>query len=220
MARAVDWTPSATMLVYGSVSRRYKSGAFPVIPANSAIPVRPGQAGESHLPTRSDRSSRAGKARFTIAGFYNDYRDKQVFGAISDPIFGTLGRLVNVPKSRPMASRRASTGRRPTAGPARGRVVFTHKGAPLYRLQSARGADQLRRRRISELATCSVSAQATYTFPLGNNLKLAPSLDATYQSRSHGDFEDASQYAVFGRPAAPRARRRRATVQHTGLRIA
>ncbi len=195
---AVDWTPSATMLVYGSVSRGYKSGAFPVIPANSAIQFVPAKQ-EKVTSYEIGSKFRAGKARFTIAGFYNDYRDKQVFGAISDPIFGTLGRLVNVPKSETYGVEAsfdwAATHQLDlhAAGSYLRTKVLRYIGYnPLAVLTNFAGDEFPNSPRVQ------LSAQATYTFPLGNNLKLAPSLDATYQSRSHGDFEDASQYAVFG----------------------
>jgi outer membrane receptor protein involved in Fe transport len=56
-----------------------------------------------------------GKISFNLAGFYMDYRDKQVRGKIFDFIFGTLDALVNVPKSR-IWGLEADVGIRPVEG--------------------------------------------------------------------------------------------------------
>ena len=34
-----------------------------------------------------------------LAAYFYDYKDKQVFGTVLDPVFNTLTRLVNVPES-------------------------------------------------------------------------------------------------------------------------
>jgi outer membrane receptor protein involved in Fe transport len=88
------------VLGYATVSRGRKSGAFPTLAATSArqfAPARPESvvAYEAGLKI----ASRDGLLHVTAAGFYYDYRDKQLRGKTIDPGIGAIGALVNVPKS-------------------------------------------------------------------------------------------------------------------------
>lgn len=87
-------------IVYANVSRGWKAGGFPTVPASSFTGFLPATQ-ESLLAYEAgfklplaDRT-----LQLNAAGFYYDYSDKQVRGRILDPIFGLLERLVNVPKS-------------------------------------------------------------------------------------------------------------------------
>ena len=97
----LDYKITDHVLFYANVSRGYKAGSFPALAAaafTSALPVTQEKvtAYEAGLKTQA----LDGKLTFNVAGFYMDYRDKQVRGKIFDFIFGTLDALVNVPKSR------------------------------------------------------------------------------------------------------------------------
>lgn len=97
---ALTWTPNSRVLAYASVSRGYKSGAFPVVAANVVTQLVPAK---QEKVTAYEAGVKLGLfdrlVQFNAAGFYYDYRDKQVFGEILDPIFVSLTRIVNVPKS-------------------------------------------------------------------------------------------------------------------------
>jgi len=89
------------VLFYANVSRGYKAGSFPALAAatyTAALPVVQEKvtAYEAGIKAATDD----GSLQFNAAGFYMDYRDKQVRGKLFDVIFGTLDTLVNVPKSR------------------------------------------------------------------------------------------------------------------------
>lgn len=97
---ALTWTPNSRTLAYASVSRGYKSGAFPVVAANvvtQLVPARQEKVTAYEAGIKLGLFNRV--VQFNAAGFYYDYRDKQVFGEILDPIFVSLTRIVNVPKS-------------------------------------------------------------------------------------------------------------------------
>lgn len=88
-------------IVYANVSRGWKAGGFPTVPASSFTGFLPATQ-ESLLAYEAgfklplaDRT-----LQLNAAGFYYDYSNKQVRGRILDPIFGLLERLVNVPTSR------------------------------------------------------------------------------------------------------------------------
>ena len=96
----LDWKPTDTLLVYANVSRGYKAGGFPTLPASYYLALAP--------VTQEELTDYEGgfKAQFfdrrllvTAAGFYYDYINKQLKSRIIDPIFGVLTALVNIPKS-------------------------------------------------------------------------------------------------------------------------
>lgn len=96
----LEYQPNEDMLFFASASQGYKSGNFPTVSASSvkqyAAAVQEGvlsyEAGVK--ASLLDRSMQA-----NFAAFYYDYEDKQVRGRIQDPVFSTLQRLVNIPKS-------------------------------------------------------------------------------------------------------------------------
>ena len=96
-----DYKITDRALFYANVSRGYKAGSFPTIAAaafTSALPVT--QEKVTSYEAGLKVQAMDGKIQFNTAGFYMDYRDKQIRGKLFDAIFGTLDTLVNVPKSR------------------------------------------------------------------------------------------------------------------------
>lgn len=96
---AFDWRVAPETMVYASVVRGFKSGTFPNIEGNFAV---------QYVPARQEKvwTFEAGvKARpvswlnMDVTAFYSDYSNKQMFGAIEDPIFGALTRVLNIPRS-------------------------------------------------------------------------------------------------------------------------
>lgn len=97
----VDYKATDDVLVYANVSRGYKAGSFPTLAAAQAVALAPvGQESVTAFEggfkaTLADRA-----IQLNAAGFYMDYKDKQIRGRLLDPIFGGLETLVNIPKSR------------------------------------------------------------------------------------------------------------------------
>jgi len=98
----VDWKPMPGNLIYANVSKGYKSGTFPTLPASVYVQVLPVKQ-ESVLAYEVGVKSRFDANRVELNGavFYYDYRNKQLNSAVPDPlgIFGVLNALVNIPKS-------------------------------------------------------------------------------------------------------------------------
>lgn len=96
----IDFKPSDVTLLYVNVSKGYKIGSFPLIGTSFSSQLSPAVqesvlAGEVGFKTSTtDRT-----LRLEGAGFYYDYRNKQVFGSFNDPTFGALKREINLPKS-------------------------------------------------------------------------------------------------------------------------
>lgn len=97
----LDYKIRQNFLLYANVSRGYKAGSYPTLSASSQ---------QQYFPvTQESVTAYEAGLKFTsvdrvfnlnAAGFYYDYKDKQVRGKFSDPIFAILSALINVPKSR------------------------------------------------------------------------------------------------------------------------
>ena len=97
----LDYKPNDSALLYASVSRGYKAGGFPLLPASASDQFDP-VVQEAVLAweagfklTLADNSLQLNGALFRY-----DYDDKQVRARTSVPLFGQLERLINVPESR------------------------------------------------------------------------------------------------------------------------
>lgn len=96
----LDYKVRPAVLLYANVSKGYKGGGFPTISATTFSQMSP-YVQESVLAyeggfkaTLIDRT-----LQFNAAGFYYDYRNKQLRSKIDAPPYGLLDILQNVPKS-------------------------------------------------------------------------------------------------------------------------
>jgi len=96
----LDWAYSDDALVYASVSQGFKSGSFPTVASAAFTQLFPARQ-EELLAYELGAKLRLfdGTMQANVAGWYYDYTDKQILGAVPDPIFGSLPALVNVPDS-------------------------------------------------------------------------------------------------------------------------
>ncbi|QUM74411.1 TonB-dependent receptor (plasmid) [Sphingopyxis granuli] len=96
----LNWKPSSDLMLYGNVTRGYKSGSFTPIPAVLASQLEP-VTQESVLAYEAGFKSSLFNNALQLSGaaFYYDYEDKQLLGIRVIPPFGNLPVLVNVPKS-------------------------------------------------------------------------------------------------------------------------
>lgn len=96
----VNWYLDDTKMLYANVRKGYKSGSFPTVATSAAIQLEP--ATQEELLAYEIGTKLAlfdATLQLNAAAFYYDYTDKQVLGAINDPIFGSLPAMVNVPDS-------------------------------------------------------------------------------------------------------------------------
>ena len=87
-------------MLYLNISQGYKGGSFPTVAMSSsaqAVPVK--QEGLLSYEIGAKGTWLQNQLTVNAAFFYYDYKDKQILGAETDPIFGPLAELVNVPKS-------------------------------------------------------------------------------------------------------------------------
>lgn len=97
---ALNWQPSSSALLYANVSKGYKAGNFASVGATLASQYDPaGQEGLLAYEAGFKLSLVDRKAQLNGAIFYYDYNNKQLRGSVQDPIFGSLDKLLNIPKS-------------------------------------------------------------------------------------------------------------------------
>ncbi|MDE2462594.1 MAG: TonB-dependent receptor [Alphaproteobacteria bacterium] len=97
----LSWRPVDSTMLYANVSKGYKAGGFPDLGATSASQYLPAKQ-ESLLAYEAGFKSTLADNTLQLNGavFYYDYSDKQILGRYLDPILGPLLRLINVPKSQ------------------------------------------------------------------------------------------------------------------------
>ncbi|AEG50885.1 TonB-dependent receptor [Sphingobium chlorophenolicum L-1] len=99
----LNFKPTTSTLIYGLVSRGYKSGVFPVLPAEFFLsgfqPVRQEEVTSYEIGTKLGLFDR--KLQFNVTAFYYDYRDKQflTYQPYPAPIYYNQ-LLLNIPKSK------------------------------------------------------------------------------------------------------------------------
>lgn len=96
----LDWKPGSRTLLYANVSKGYKSGSAPTLPAIEASEVNP-VTQESVLAYEAGFKTPVIEHFVDVSGavFYYDYNNKQLL-ARRPTVLGNLPGLVNVPKSR------------------------------------------------------------------------------------------------------------------------
>lgn len=99
----IDFKPTPRTMIYANVSKGYKGGSIPAPGASSIEQFKP-VTQESVLAYEAGiKTSIFDRVLdFTAAGFYYDYKDKQLLGrnVFNPNIFGAQSALVNIPKSR------------------------------------------------------------------------------------------------------------------------
>lgn len=96
-----NYKPTRDLLLYALVSRGFKSGSFPTVPASTTFqfaPVKQESVTAYEAGIKATALDR--KLQVNAAIFHYVYDDKQIRGIVIDPIFNQLEKLVNIPKSR------------------------------------------------------------------------------------------------------------------------
>lgn len=177
-----DFKPSDDVLLYGLVSRGFKAGSFPTLSAavwEAYLPV----VQESLTSYELGFKSKFMNNRVTLNGaaFYYDYNNKQLKAKFIDPIFGSLDKLLNIPKSR-LWGAEAQLGVFPTEG-LRLSGSITYLDAKIRRYDGVLGGavDPATGFNIPVIASFAnvtlpfspkwqYSARVDYSFPISNSI--------------------------------------------------
>jgi outer membrane receptor protein involved in Fe transport len=96
----VDYKPRPGMLLYANVSKGYKAGSFPTINGTTTaqyLPVKQESVLSYEAGFKATLLDRT--LQLNGAGFYYDYKDKQLRTKLLDDVFGQLDIIQNIPKS-------------------------------------------------------------------------------------------------------------------------
>jgi outer membrane receptor protein involved in Fe transport len=184
-------------LLYGLVSRGFKSGNYPVINATSRAqftPVRQEQltAYELGIKTNFNRV-----LQLNLAGYYYDYKDKQLLTQFVDPLFGLLPILANVPKSR-VVGFDAEAVLKPTRG-------LTWRAAVGYantRIDKFAGYDafsqavDLSGKSFNYSPRWTGNTDVEYRFPVASRYEAFLGADATYNSQTYSDLAQSAELKI------------------------
>lgn len=197
---ALNYRPTDDVTLYGSVSRGYKAGTFPVIIQlfDSAIqPVKQEELTSYEVGTKLSLLDR--KLQLNAAAFHYDYVDKQFFSFL--PVFPGLvtATLVNIPKSKvdgfefdvtaqPTEGLRITGGATYIKTEVKDYIGFDFAGAPL----------DFSGKEFNYSPPWSVNLDAEYTFPVGDGLDAFVGGSLTYRDST---FADLGENPEFGMPS-------------------
>ncbi len=96
----LDYKPAASSLLYASLSRGVKSGGFTVYNSPQPQQIDAFRPETLYAYEAGFKTDLARRVRLNGSAFYYDYRNQQVLGVIVDPQRGSIGRIINAPKSK------------------------------------------------------------------------------------------------------------------------
>ncbi|WP_225008873.1 TonB-dependent receptor [Novosphingobium percolationis] len=185
-------------LLYAVVSQGYKAGTFSAIGASRISQYTPAvqekvvayEAGfKAPLLDR--------KVQLNGAAFYYDYTNKQVRGRISDPVFGTLEKMLNVPKSyiwgiegelvvRPMDGLTLSGSATYLKTKVTSDYSTTPDGIAVYNAQGYTG--NFKGSELPYSPKFSANADVQYQFPVSDSLHAFVGGTLVYQGKQNATF--------------------------------
>jgi outer membrane receptor protein involved in Fe transport len=96
----LNWQPHKGTLLYANVTRGYKAGAFPRVPALDKVQLTPAPQEQLTAYEVGFKQTIGRIAQVNAAAFYYDYKDKQTVGNFVSVFAGNLPAAVSIPKSR------------------------------------------------------------------------------------------------------------------------
>ncbi|WP_324742046.1 TonB-dependent receptor [Tsuneonella sp. CC-YZS046] len=188
-----DFQVTPTTMLYANVSKGYKSGSFPAVNVASNLQL---EGVKQELVLAYEAGIKAGlldrRVQLNIAGFYNDYRNKQLRGRILDPFgfFGVLDKLLNIPKSRVYGAE-ASLQIAPTQGlnlNLGGTYVNTKVTRDFFAYDPVGNLINYKGLVFPHTPKWNFTASADYETPVNDKLNIFMGASMLYQSKAIGLF--------------------------------
>lgn len=201
----INFKPNDDVLLYALVSRGYKAGNYPVINATSRSQFQPVR---QEKLTDYEAGIKAGflenRVQFNLSGYYYDYRDKQLLTNSTDPVFGLLPVLANVPKSRVIGFDVDATVRAAKGLTLRGAVGYADS-----RIGNFAGFDafntptNLTGKAFNFSPKWTATADIEYRIPVSSTLNAVVGGDMNYNSETFADLAQTpslriAPYTIFG----------------------
>lgn len=196
----LDWKPGPRTLVYANVSRGFKSGSAPTLPALQAAQLRP-VTQESVLAYEIGFKTPVVDRILDASGavFYYDYTDKQVLGR-GPTIVGVLPQTTNVPKSR-IQGAELQINAYPVPG-LRLSVGGTYLDSKVtddffnYTILATAVTTNFRGNTLPYTPKYQLVADGEYTFPVGGGLEAMLGANANYRSATNAGFGNDSRLRI------------------------
>jgi len=194
----LDWTPAEGLLFYGSYTRGYKSGGFPVILAARQSAYRPvTQERLIAYELGAKTTLLDSLMRLDAAAFYYDYKDKQLLTFELDEVFGSLPVIRNAPKSTVYGAE-FSLNTTPMEGLYLALVAsYIRTEINEFVSTTMRGTEfDFAGRPFNFAPEIQTTLIGAYSMPLQDSLLLTLGADATYASATNGTLEGNPDYVI------------------------
>lgn len=189
----IDWKPADDLLFYANVAKGYKAGSFPTATGStftSYLPVTQESVLSYEAGVKASLLDRALQLEF--AGFYYDYRDKQIRAKTNRPPFGILDALQNIPESS-IRGFEASADIRPTDG-LRVNVSFSYIDATIDRFSGINGAGL-----AADFSGTQMPYTPKYQFSVNPDYEFPIGADATAFVGASLNFRSSTVAVIGGR---------------------
>ena len=195
----LDWKPNAQTLVYGNVSRGFKSGGFPNLGASSAAQYTPVQQEEV---TAYEIGIKKGlldqHLQFNAAIFDYNYENKQLKGRIVVPVFGALNAIINVPHSDVKGAEVQTTWKLGSHWTLNAGATYLHTevNGDFFNYTYAGVLTNFNGARFPYAPTWQVNADGEYDWTLSDRLGAFLGASVTYRGATSSEFIPAPIMAI------------------------
>lgn len=197
---SVDWKPAPDSLIYANVTKGYKAGTYPTPPAVSSEQLAP-------LPQESVLAAEVGfkqslfgrSVQVNGAGFYYNYRDKQISG-YRLTAFGNLPSFVSIPKSS-VYGVELTVDWRPVPEltiNASGAYLDTKVESDFFTNDPFGRIVNVKGEQFPTTPKWTLSNAFEYRFPISDQLDAFAGASARYRSRSVAAFGDDPNFVIKG----------------------
>jgi outer membrane receptor protein involved in Fe transport len=194
----VNWKPTSKVLVYGRVSRGFKSGNFPAQTAANNTAYKPVVQEELTAYEIGTRLTLSPAVRIEAAGFIYDYKNKQQRGRIDCAcIFGLVTSQINVPKAQ-IKGIEGSVVVRPIEGlslAASGTYLDSKVKKYVGFNSDGLFLDQAGFP-LNYTPKYSANVDVNYTIPLNDSLDVFVGGNLSYRSKTTGDIAGSDLYRI------------------------
>lgn len=198
---ALSWQVAEHNLIYGSVARGFKAGAYDTLPAVFSVQFQP-VTQESVLAYEAGFKSLSFDNKLSIDGalFYDDYKDKQISGYVPVPLFGQLPALVSVPRSSVKGAELDVTmlplnGLRLTVDAT---YVASRVDAKYMTSDPFSNVINIQGEQFPNTPKWQISGDAEYTFAVSDTWRAFLGANEYYRAHSYAAFGDNPTYLISG----------------------
>lgn len=195
----LNYTVNDDILLYANVSKGYKSGSYQTLAAATQAQLEP-VTQESLLAYETGFKATLLDRTLQLNGavFYYDYKDKQIRGIISIPVFGSGEALINVPKSNITGFELSATWR-PIAGLtiAPGvTLVDSEIDDDLIGLTPDSTVGNFRGEKFPNTPKWSGNVDLEYRWAFNDSLEGFFGTNVAYQGKTNGGFGELETYEI------------------------